>query len=610
MDATIEAALAAHQAGLLAQAEQLYLALLQQTPLHLEAFAHLWWLRAQTGRFAEARAAILQAPDSQSPLWQNLAQRLQTSQQWPELLLLAEAGCERWPDEYIFASQRGATLDQLGRNAEALPCLLALQTRFPEQFDQWFALGRQHMRQEQLCPALRAFQIAAQQHPDDEWTHRYLATVQQNLGDEESMLTLLNYISRHPATASAAYSQLLFDCAHRDFSVEETRELYAGFNRLYIEPRLAANPPRPRYPVHAPIRLGFLSGDFCGHVVQYILLPLIRHLDRQKIALYLYHCHDKIDQVTAEYQAQEVTWRSVAHLNENELVRVVRDDQLDVVIDLALHSGFNRQLALGQRLAPLQLTWLGYLGGSGNAAIDYQIADRYLFPENETLQHPGIEPPAFIEDGFIACAPICPLEAKPLPALQAGYLTYAALNRADKWTDSMLDCYARILQLQPTAQLILLGRGSNDPETRERLIQRLARHGLPLERIELHGRVSKDEFNQLLDRTDMALDSYPYSGGITTIHALCRGVPVVSLVGQALASRYAQSLYGMAGIDGWIANDTEQFIHIAQQAAQDLTALAALRARLPDQLTHSTLFDTAGFAARFTTLLQALTTTS
>ncbi|MDA0661771.1 MAG: hypothetical protein O3B08_02910 [Proteobacteria bacterium] len=326
--------------------------------------------------------------------------------------------------------------------------------------------------------------------------------------------------------------------------------------------------------------------------------------------MFCYANLENADDTTARLRASSDHWRWVAGIDDAQLAKQIRADEIDILVDLSGHTAGNRLLVFQRRPAPVQATWLGYPNTTGMSAIDYRITDAIADP-------PGAEPlwrEALIrlEAGFLCYAP--PADAPdvaPLPALSKGHVTFGSFNNLRKVTPAVIETWAKILRRIPTARLMLKARSFADTATRDRFIGAFVSHGVSAERVILRDTVaSTAEHLGAYADVDIALDPFPYNGTTTTCEALWMGVPTVTLQGNRHAARVGASLLTHTGLCDWIAGNTGAYVEAAIRHAKDIQALATLRRGLRDLAAHSPLCDAPGFARRMEAAFERMVPTS
>jgi predicted O-linked N-acetylglucosamine transferase (SPINDLY family) len=274
----------------------------------------------------------------------------------------------------------------------------------------------------------------------------------------------------------------------------------------------------------------------------------------------------------------------------------VRQDGIDILVDLAGHSGANRLMLFARKPAPVQASWLGYPNTTGIAAIDFRITDAIADPPSADALHS--ETLVRLADGFLCYQP--PGDARsvaPLPAFAAGHVTFGSFNNLAKVTPEVVRRWATILGAVPGSRLMLKSHSFADAGTSDRYGGLFAASGIAAERLDLLPRILATEGHLAsYHRIDIALDPFPYNGTTTSCEALWMGVPVVTLAGSRHAGRVGASLMSRLGLDALVAADEAAYVATAARLAGDLPALTALRDGLRERMRRSKLCDAAGFA--------------
>ncbi len=353
-------------------------------------------------------------------------------------------------------------------------------------------------------------------------------------------------------------------------------------------------------PVARPIdgrrlRVGYVSPDFRFHVVSCFFEPILANHDRTRFEVFCDYTQRIDDEVTARLRTMAEHWLDCVHLSDDELAQRIREDGIDILVDLAGHTADNRLSVFALKPAPLQASFLGYPNTTGLTAIDYRITDARTDPPGES-DRLSTEQLVRLPRTYFCYRPIdgCP-DAGALPALANGRVTFGCFNNFAKLSDQFLEGAARVLSRVPGSRFLLKARPLSLADVAARVRKKFAEFGVDPERLDLRGWAPK-VVNHLAiyDEVDIALDSFPYNGATTTCEALWMGVPVVSLFGDRHAARVGSSLLTAIGMDDLLAESVDGYVEIAVRLASDLGRLAELRAGLRDRLRASPLMDGAG----------------
>ena len=339
------------------------------------------------------------------------------------------------------------------------------------------------------------------------------------------------------------------------------------------------------------LRLGLLSAMLKTHPVGWLTIAGFEHLDPSAFEIVCIAQERSGDPIARRFQAVAAEWHVIAEGGTDAVVTQVQELDLDMLIDLGGYGDRGCMTACAQRLAPVQLKWVGMQNHStGLPEMDWFISDRWETPAG--FGHAYSERLLALRDGYVCYSPpaYAP-EVAPCPALTEGVVTFGCFNNLAKITPDVLASWSRILLRIPNSRLILKTHQLGDPETCARLVAAFATQGIAPERICLRGgsphRALLAEYGDI----DIVLDPFPYTGGLTTCEALWMGVPTVTLSGEIFAARHATSHMSNVGLPDWVATDLAAYEHMAVTRASDIEALAKLRSQLRSQMCASPLCD-------------------
>jgi protein O-GlcNAc transferase len=516
-----------------------------------------------------------------------------------------------------------------GRPDEAVACYRrALELR-PTYFDAHNNLGNAFQTLGKLDDAIACYRRALALKPNLPWGHNNLGVALKDRGNlDESVacfrrtLQLMpGYAEGHNNLGIALKEQGMLDeaadCYRRavelkpdsagahsnlvytlNFSADcDARQIYAAarrWNQQHAE-RLAksSTPHANQRSADRRLRIGYVSPDFRLHPVGRFLLPLVEAHDHREFEIFCYASLPVEDAISERFRTCADVWRSVFACSDEKLAEMIRQDRIDILVDLTMHMADNRLLVFARKPAPVQVTYLAYCGTTGLSAIDYRLSDPYLDP-------PGCDEAVYSEqtvrlpETYWCYGP--PSEAPPcsgVPALQSGHVTFGCLNNFCKVTGATLAAWSRLLQAAPDAHLLLHAQAGGH---RDRVRDYLSGQGVSADRLSFAEKVSLAEYFRLYARIDVALDPFPYGGGTTTCDALWMGVPVVSLAGQTAVGRGGLSILTNAGLPELAARDVDDYVRIAAALASDVPRLTELRSTLRERMQRSPLMDASRFA--------------
>ncbi|CBS87134.1 O-linked N-acetylglucosamine transferase family protein [Azospirillum lipoferum] len=365
----------------------------------------------------------------------------------------------------------------------------------------------------------------------------------------------------------------------------------------------ARYPDRPATPIATPrprLRVGYVSADFRAHPVGYFLEPVLAAHDRGTIEAICYSNTANPDAVTARLRGLAGGWVDSTAMDDAALLERIRADGIHILVDLAGHTLGNRLGVFSRRAAPVQVTWAGYVGTTGLPAMDYLISDPRQSPEGADGW--AIEGIVRMPDAYVPWSPPADAPAvAPLPMIARGGPTFGSLNALPKLNAQVAALWTRLLAAVPESRLLLRTPGLDDPDLRARTLALFTAAGADPERIELRGAAPHAEFLATYGEIDVALDPFPYSGGLTTLEALWMGVPVVTLGGDRFCARHAVTHLTSAGLPALAVEGEEAYLAMAAALVSDSDGLASIRSRLRDRLAASPSLD----GVRFTRALEA-----
>ena len=387
-------------------------------------------------------------------------------------------------------------------------------------------------------------------------------------------------------------SNLLFALhLHPDSDPQSLRDAHSRWNSMYAAALAPTDVsfPNDRNPDRT-LRVGFVSPDFHNHPVGRFMQPLLEHHDRRQFQAICYSDSRHRDDTNRRLRAAADTWHDTGPLSDDRLGNLIRNDRIDILVDLALHTEGNRLLVFARKPAPVQATYLAYCSTSGLATMECRLTDPYLDPP-ESDESIYCERSIRIRSYWCYEPPAESPPVGPLPALQNSFLTFGCLNSFQKVNVPLLRIWSQILQNVPSSRLMLY---SYEGRHRRRVLDLFAADGIDPARISFVGPQPTPKYFQQYNAIDIALDTFPYTGGTTTCDALWMGVPVVTLAGKTAVSRGGVSILSNAGLPECITHSREQYVDTLITLTRNVDRLADLRAMLRQQLKNSRLMDAPG----------------
>ncbi|MEO8509377.1 MAG: tetratricopeptide repeat protein, partial [Betaproteobacteria bacterium] len=436
---------------------------------------------------------------------------------------------------------------------------------------------------------LRAFQT----EPSFMRTCVALGSLCLRLGRAGEAETWLRRVTPEDPSFAEAACALLFSLNARDDL--DPRHVYTVHREIAQRLATGIRPAQEllhRARPHERLRIGYLSPDFRQHAVALFVAPVLRHHDRQLFDIYCYYCHEGEDSVTRELKGLADHWRPIAGLDDETAAQLIRDDEIDVLIDLAGYTDRSRVLLMVRRCAAVQATWLGYLHSTGLEGVDYRICDNHTDPPGLT-DHLNSERRIRMPASQWCYEPLhqaeAPLEIKESTA----QVVFGSFNQFWKISRSCLELWLEILRRVPAATLRVADVPSG--RTADDLLERMTRAGVSADRVALSSRVGIQAYFAAIAGVDVALDTTPYNGATTSLDTLWMGVPFIALTGDRPAARSGTSILRTLGMLEMIAATPEEYVTLNVRLANDGVWRSALQATLRQRLAQSPLMDSVTF---------------
>jgi predicted O-linked N-acetylglucosamine transferase (SPINDLY family) len=465
------------------------------------------------------------------------------------------------PDNPRSLETAGDFFRENGEPGIAAQLFARLSELMPESVGAWSKSGGAYMRAGFLEPALAAYRKALFLAPDNSQLHSVLlyASVMSPLESGEDLLT-----------------------AHRQW---QTRLTGLGPEKPF------SNSPDPE----RRLRIGILTGEFRSGSANFFLPPVVASHDSANFELFAYSANPDRDAQTERYIRLFRHWRDVAALSDAEVEAAIRADQIDILLDVSGHLKHRRLSVFARRAAPIQIAYPRYPCTTGLDAMDYRITDEWADPPGET-EHHYCEKLLRLPSGYLAYEP--PLYAPPvssLPALANGYVTFGFFQPPLKLNGGVYDALAKTLLRVPGSRLLFqYAIGDFDcpgRPARQRIEDEMVSRGVDADRLLFRGPVELPERLAIVAETDIALDSFPYSGQTNTCECLWMGVPVVTLAGSRFSARVSAAILYRAGLGDWVGESEKEYSEIAVAKSSDLAALAELRRTLRNRFAASPVAD-------------------
>lgn len=455
----------------------------------------------------------------------------------------------------------------------------------------WNNLGNILGASKRLREAYKAYIKALEIAPDFKDIFVNLAGIESQFGDFDTAIEQLRQVLDNPL----ARTNILFTVNyHPDWSGLEVFSVYRDVVDRYF--------PSRRYfsynnnlVVNRKLRIGYVSPDFCHHVCSFFIEPLMRSHDRENFEIYAYSLVKREDHVTERFVKYADQWRICTGLTSEAIAERIYEDKIDILVDLAGHTGNNRLEVFALKPAPVQVSWwIGFAFGSGLKQIDYFLADEQMLPSgcepyfSESLWR--MPSPAVVYEPSIAMP-----ELSELPALKNGYITFGSLTRPIRVNYKVVRAWSALLSRVPNSKLILDSHSFKDASLCKYYRDEFAKYGVSANRLMIGFTAP---VSAVLENIDIALDCFPHNSGTTLFESLWMGLPFVSLRDRPSMGRVGATILHGVGRDEWIADNETEYVDKLVALASDVDELAKIRAGLREEMQASPLCNGPDFARR------------
>jgi predicted O-linked N-acetylglucosamine transferase (SPINDLY family) len=594
IDPMLRQAVSHQQAGRLAEAEGIYQQILRMQPKHAEALHLLGVLASQSAQYERACELISQAiaiSPRNAAYHRHLGRAFRHRGMIDATMAAWQTSISLNPNQPDLLNSLGTAWNEQGQLQQAIVCFRRAIGFKPTHHESHYNLGCALEEKGDVDQAVACYQRVLELRPDYCQANNNLGRIWKDKGNlDESIACYRRAIEADPQFV-VAHQNLIFAMQYQPGT---TTQSLAGEVRKWSDQfakplaGLIAPHANDRNPDRR-LRIGYVSPDFRAHVVaRFYISNLLEYQDRNAFEIFCYSEVAKPDAMTVKFQGMSDHWRSTVGMSDEQVAEKIREDRIDILADLALHTANNRLLVFARRPAPVQVTLGGYPGSTGLEAMDYRLTDPYLDP-------PGVGDDCYCEKSVrmpetFWCDPAIETEPAvgPLPAQANGFVTFGSLNNFCKMNDPLLLQWARILNGVKNSRLIVLAP-AGDP--RSKVLDVLGAAGIDPDRVECLGMQKRPDYLATYNRMDIGLDPWPYGGHSTSFDSFWMGVPVVTWVGETVVGRAGLSQLSNLNLSELVGYSPDEYVRIAIDLANDLGRLSDLRRTMRERMKASALMD-------------------
>ena len=576
-------------AGRMTEAVEAYRRALDIDPRFAPGWNELGAAQFMAGRSDEAiasfqRAAELNPNDAGSHF--NLAQAISAGGETARAMEAVDRALSLQPRYAQAWNQRGVILMSMGRTDDAVDAFSRAVQFQPGLAIAFNNLGVAEQKRFHFDKAIAAHRRAIELQNNYGDAYGNLAQALSMSGEPDAALETYRLARQRAADRRCMSSMMFFLHTHPDFDAKAIAREHRDWEDTFARPLYSQIAPHTndRNPDRR-LRVAYLSADLNENPAGRFMLPVLENHDRDQVEIVCYYNLAQSDAMTNRLKTHADEWHEIWRLSDAELAQKIRDDRIDVLVDLMMHSKGSRLLALARKPAPVQVAYLAYCSTTGVSAIDYRISDPCLDP-------PGVDESIYVEKTARVSAsywvyppPEAAPEVSPSPSESGGPMTFGCLNNFWKISRVTIEMWRELLQRSPNSRLLV---HCHEGPQRQKLIERLAADA---SRVDFVAFQPAPEYFRTFSRIDISLDPFPYGGGTTTCDSLWMGVPVISRRGDTAVSRGGSTILSNVGLRDLVVDNGDDYVKNAIALASDPNRLRELRTTLRDRMRHSPLMD-------------------
>jgi len=485
----------------------------------------------------------------------------------------------------------GIASHQVGDFPSAKAALAKYLRTNPDDQTALVTLADTHRNLNELDEARNCYERVLEICPTAAEAHNGLANVFRNQARHLDAIKHYELAIQHHGNPVVAFQNLLFCMMCMDnFSAQEIYNKHREFAERFERPLLPFQGPHRNEPdPNRRLRVGYVSPDFRANIVAHYVEPILNNHDRTEFEIVCYFTGFVHDSLTGRISSLFDQWHDVHALSDDEIARLIRVHQIDLLVDLCGHAPGNRILVFARKPAPVQISYLDYSTTTGLSSMDYRLTTEYCDPSNASERYYS-EKLYRLNNTYWTYNPSVQLPISTLPLKSNGYVTFGCFNLYYRVTTEVLGVWSRLLQSVPASRLVVVGVSAGS--TQAALFEILAQAGIAAERISVHNVLSYAKYQELMGTVDIGLAPFPYNGATTMLDCLWNGLPVVAKKGgETFYSRMGCSILSELGLSKLVASDLDEYIRIAAELASNVQELYRLRQCLRQKLEQSPMRD-------------------
>ena len=580
-------------------AEKIYNDILEINPNHFESIFLLGTLSISVKNFDRAikllnQAITIQPNHAQSH--SNLGAAYKELKKIDEAMTCYQKAINLKPDYPDAHNNLGTVFNDLGETDKAINCYRKAINIKPDYAEAHYNLGNALHKLNKHQDAISSYEKVIQIDSDYAAANYNLGNVLSGLGEFKKAISCYQKAINSKKDHALAYNNMLFTLLYLEdadpkFCFSKAQEFRSSLKP--INDNLLS-----KYQFDKKtkkLKIGFVSGDLKEHPVGFFLLDVLKNLKNKNLELTAYSNYQIEDSTNIKLKSYFNNWREIENQSNIDVINAIRNDGIHILVDLSGHSDKNRLPIFINKPAPIQASWISYPGTTGIPEIDYMIGDRIVTPEKESGH---FAEKIFRLPNMWVCftPPDVEVKIRELPAKKNGYITFGSFNNLSKINKGVISLWSKILKSIPKSKIFLKTKQLNDSYLKKKIIDDFKVNGVDLNSIILEEGSPRNQLLDSYNRVDIALDPFPYSGGVTSLEAIWMGVPVLTKKGFRFVSHTTESINHNSGMSDWVANDENDYVDKAIKFSGNLELLSEINKNLRQTAIKSPLFDSTLFA--------------
>ena len=599
IEKTLKLAIENHKKNNFQEAEKLYKEILKINSGHFESIFLLGTLSIAIKNYDKAiqllkEAILIQPKHAQSH--NNLGAAYKELGKTEEAMSYYQKAISINSDYADAHNNLGIIFNELGEIQKAITCYQKAINIKPDYADAHYNLGNALHKLNKHQESIKSYEKVIEINPIYAAAYYNLGNALSVLGEFKKAISYYQRAINSEKNHIFAYNNMLFTLLYLEdadpkFCLSQAKEFRSSLklinDDLLQKYRFDTKPKK--------LRVGFVSGDLREHPVGFFLLNTIKNLKNKNLELFAYSNYKIKDKINIKLKSHFTNWREIESQSNMDVINIIRKDKIHILIDLSGHSDKNRLPIFINKPAPIQATWISYPGTTGIPEIDYIIGDQFVTPENESKHF--AEKIFRLPNMWLSFTPPdFDVKISELPAIKNRYITFGSFNHLSKINKKVIFLWSKILKSVPNSKIFLKTKQLNDIYLKKKIIDEFKKNGIDLNSIILEGGSPRNELLDSYNKVDIALDPFPYSGGVTSLEAIWMGVPVLTKKGFRFVSHTTESINHNSGMSDWVANNENDYVEKAIKFSDNLKLLTKINKNLRQTALKSPLFDSTVFA--------------